>query len=307
MRQRRAPLEISSSPLLDTRLYLEGHTFDMSKPRRSGPPTTRRKQCHDTGLPAPLFDQCRLLSAGSSCTPETPVLGALGPGGCAMKVFDATPGATRTAEPTDAGSSWYRRPGILIAAAALVAGAGIVVSGPREPGTAPGGATGTSTLWSASYSLIATDIWEPPPAPPAPPPPAAAPPPPEPAAAEPPAPAPRRAATPTWDPPEVVVPPPPPPPPPPQLVLRYDEPITAAFVSIANNANQSAVGCVLRSVAVAGVAAGINYNAEHAFTVTGSEEARIPQGSSEGPATGSTFHVTVTCDNGLSTSVDKVY
>jgi len=133
-----------------------------------------------------------------------------------MKVFDATPGATRTAEPTDAGSSWYRRPGILIAAAALVAGAGIVVSGPREPGT-------------------------------------------------------------------------------------------AAFVSIANNANQSAVGCVLRSVAVAGVAAGINYNAEHAFTVTGSEEARIPQGSSEGPATGSTFHVTVTCDNGLSTSVDKVY
>ena len=122
-----------------------------------------------------------------------------------------------------------------------------------------------------------------------------------------PAPAPRRAATPAWEPPEVVVPPPPPPPPPPQLVLRYDEPITAAFVSIANNANQSAVGCVLRSVAVAGVAAGINYNAEHAFTVTGSEEARIPQGSSEGPATGSTFHVTVTCDNGLSTSVDKVY
>jgi hypothetical protein len=105
----------------------------------------------------------------------------------------------------------------------------------------------------------------------------------------------------------VVAPPPPPPPPPPQLVLRYDDPITAAFVSIANNANQAAVGCVLRSVAVAGVAAGINYNAEHAFTITGSEEARIPQGSSEGPATGSTFHVTVTCDNGLSTSVDKVY
>ena len=134
-----------------------------------GPPTTRRKRCHDTGLPAPLFDQCRLLSAGSSCTPETPVLGALGPGGCAMKVFDATPGATRTAEPTDAGSPWYRRPGILIAAAALVAGVGIVVSGPREPGTAPGGTTGTSTPWSASYSLIATDIWEPPPPPPPPP------------------------------------------------------------------------------------------------------------------------------------------
>ena len=237
----------------------------MSKPRRSGPPTTRRKQCHDTGLPAPLFDQCRLLSAGSSCIPETPVLGALGPGGCAMKVFDATPGATRTAEPTDAGSSWYRRPGILIAAAALVAGAGIVVSGPSEPGTAPGGATGTSTLWSASYSLIATDIWEPPPAPPAPPPPAAAPPPPEPAAAEP-APAPRRAATPTWDPPEVVVPPPPPPPPPPRAGVEVRRPVDAAFVSIANNANQPAVGCVLRSVAVAGVAAGINYNAGHAIS-----------------------------------------
>ena len=257
VRQRRAPLEISSSPLLDTRLYLEGHTFDMSKPRRSGPPTTRRKQCHDTGLPAPLFDQCRLLSAGSSCTPETPVLGALGPGGCAMKVFDATPGATRTAEPTDAGSPWYRRPGILIAAAALVAGAGIVVSGPREPGTAPGGTTGTSTPWSASYSLIATDIWEPPPAPPAPPPPAAAPPPPEPAAAEPPAPAPRRAATPTWDPPEVVCrllrrllrhr----------ELVLRYDDPVTA-FVSITNN-DKPAVGCMYRSVAVAGPAAVVNY------------------------------------------------
>ena len=295
VRQRRAPLEISSSPLLDTRLYLEGHTFDMSKPRRSGPPTTRRKQCHDTGLPAPLFDQCRLLSAGSSCTPETPVLGALGPGGCAMKVFDATPGATRTAEPTDAGSPWYRRPGILIAAAALVAGVGIVVSGPSEPGTAPGGATGTSTLWSASYSLIATDIWEPPPAPPAPPPPPAAPPP----RRNPP----RRhpaVGTPTWDPPEVV-PPPPPPPPPPELVLRYDDPLTAAFVSIANNANKPAVGCTYRSVATAGPAALVNYYVPDInFTVTGSEETRIRTG--EGPATGSTFHITVTCDNGLSTS-----
>ena len=299
MRQRRAPLEISSSPLLDTRLYLEGHTFDMSKPRRSGPPTTRRKQCHDTGLPAPLFDQCRLLSAGSSCIPETPVLGALGPGGCAMKVFDATPGATRTAEPTDAGSSWYRRPGILIAAAALVAGAGIVVSGPREPGTAPGGATGTSTLWSASYSLIATDIWEPPPAPPAPPPPAAAPPLPEPAAAEP-APAPRRAATPTWDPPEVVVPPPPPP----ELAIRYDDPLTA-FVSIANN-DKPAVGCTYRSVATAGPGALVNYYVPDVnFTVTGSGETRVRTG--EGPATGTTWHITVTCDNGLSTSRDVLY
>ena len=46
---------------------------------------------------------------------------------------------------------------------------------------------------------------------------------------------PSRAATPAWEPPEVVPPPPPPPPPPPQLVLRYDDPMTAAFVSIANN------------------------------------------------------------------------
>ena len=53
---------------------------------------------------------------------------------------------------------------------------------------------------------------------------------------------------------------PPPPPPPPELVLRYDDPLTAAFVSITNNANQPAVGCVYRSVAVAGIATGINYN-----------------------------------------------
>ena len=85
---------------------------------------------------------------------------------------------------------WYRRSGIRIAAAfaALIAGVGIIVAGPGEPGTAPGGTTGTSSPWSASFSLIATDIWEPPPAPP----PAAPPPPPE----EPPAPAPRRVAPP---------------------------------------------------------------------------------------------------------------
>ena len=91
---------------------------------------------------------------------------------------------TRTAERTDAASPWYRRPGILIAAAALIAEVGIVVSGAGEPGTAPDGTTGTSTPWSASFSLIATG-WiptpEPPPAaPPPPPPPAAAPPPPDP-------------------------------------------------------------------------------------------------------------------------------
>ncbi|HZE17298.1 MAG TPA: AIM24 family protein [Mycobacterium sp.] len=34
---------------------------------------------HDTGLPAPLFDQCRLLSAGSSRGMGNPRLGGFGP------------------------------------------------------------------------------------------------------------------------------------------------------------------------------------------------------------------------------------
>jgi hypothetical protein len=59
-----------------------------------------------------------------------------------------------------------------------------------------------------------------------------------------------------------------------------------------------------RSVAVAGTAAMVNYTRDYPFTVTGSEETRIDP---NGPATGSTFHVTVTCDNGLTTSVDKIY
>ena len=95
---------------------------------------------------------------------------------------------TRTAERKDPTSRWYRRPGILIAAAALIAEVGIVVSGAGEPDTAPDGTTRMSTPWSASFSLIATG-WIPTPEPP--PPPAAAPPPPEPPAAEPAAPAPR--------------------------------------------------------------------------------------------------------------------
>jgi len=90
-------------------------------------------------------------------------------------------------------------------------------------------------------------------------------------------------------------------------MVRYDDPITAAFVSIINNANNAPVGCTLQSVAVAGIATAVGPLPSHSFTVTGSEEARIPQGSSEGPASGSTFHITVTCDNGLSASVDKVY
>ena len=216
-----------------------------------------------------------------------------------MKVFTSSRhdelGSGQTLPPPP----WYRRPGILIAAAALIAEVGIVVSGAGEPGTAPDGTTGTSTPWSASFSLIATDFWEPPPEPPP-----AAPPPAAPPAWEPPAPAPRRAAPPAWEPPQAVLPPPPPPPPPPpELVLRQDDPLTV-FVSITNNANKPAVGCMERSVAVAGTAAMVNYTREYPFTVTGSAETRIDP---NGPATGSTFHVTVTCDNGLSAIWDGIY
>jgi hypothetical protein len=200
---------------------------------------------------------------------------------------------TRTSEFADADSPSYRRPGILIAAAALIAGVGIVMSG---PGTAPGGTTGTSTPRSASFLLVSTDILDPLPAPPPPAPPAPAPP-----APEPPAVVYRPAPTQEW------VPPPPPPPPPPQLVMRLDNPITAAFVSITNNA-QPAVGCVMRTVPLAGTAAMVNFSKpDDNFTVTGSEESRIPAGSSIGPATGSSFRLTVTCDNGLSTSMDATY
>ena len=205
---------------------------------------------------------------------------------------------------------WYRRRGILIAAAftALIAEVGITVSGPGDPGTAPGG-TATSTPWSASFSLIATGFWttdataspaaEPPPAEP----PAAESPAAEPPAAAPPPVAPRTA------PPHPAAPPTaaPPPPPPSELVIRHDDPLTANFVSITNNANKPTVGCVFRAVAVAGPAAAVHYDHSVNFTVTGSGETRIPAGHSVGPATGSTFHDTVTCDNGLSTSQDVIY
>lgn len=82
------------------------------------------------------------------------------------------------------------------------------------------------------------------------------------------------------------------------------EPLTA-IVAITNNANKPAVGCLYRSVAVAGQATMIRYDHSVNFTVTGSAETRVRVG--DGPATRSTFHVTVTCDNGLSTSQDVVY
>ena len=84
----------------------------------------------------------------------------------------------------------------------------------------------------------------------------------------------------------------------------------AYFVSITNNANKPAVGCVLRTVAVAGEATIIHFEHSYDVTVTGSAETRIDYVGAGGfgrPATGSTFHVTVTCDNGLSTSQDHIY
>jgi hypothetical protein len=172
------------------------------------------------------------------------------------------------------------------------------MSGSEEPGTAPGGTTGTSTPWSSRFSLIATGWWTPDStAPPAAEPPAAAQehPPAAPQVAAPQVAAPHRAA-----PPAAV----PPPPPPPELKLRQDHSFAAAFVSITNNADKPAVGCVYRSVAVAGRATAIHWNDSINFTVTGSQETQIKY---RGPATGSTFHDTVTCDNGLSTSMDNVW
>ena len=183
---------------------------------------------------------------------------------------------------------WYRRPGILAAAAiaALIAEVGIFASGPGEPGT--GGTTGTGTPWSASFSLIATDYSTPDPTAPT---------------------AARRTDAPPPAAPPAAVPPSaaPPPPPPPELNLWYGDPRPngiPAFVSITNNADKPAVGCVYTAVAVAGLGTRVNYTATANFTVIGSAETRIDR---PGPATGTTWHVTVTCDNGLSTSQDHTY
>jgi hypothetical protein len=181
----------------------------------------------------------------------------------------------------------YRRSGIRTAAAlaALIAGVGTVVSEPGEPG----GAAGASTSRSANFSLIATG--EPTPDPfgptaekiPTGAPPAAAP-----AAAAPPAAAP---------PPQL----------PSELRVRYGDARPngiPAFVSITNNAGKPGVGCSYAAVAVAGLGTAVNYNSTVHFSVNGAEETRLDR---PGPATGTTWHVTVTCDNGLSTSLDHVY
>jgi hypothetical protein len=85
-------------------------------------------------------------------------------------------------------------------------------------------------------------------------------------------------------------------PPPSELKLEYGNPYFGgipAFVSITNNDNKPPVGCLYRD--------GIN---SINFTVTGSAPTQI---NIPGIPTGTTFHVTVTCDNGLSSSQDKVF
>lgn len=75
-------------------------------------------------------------------------------------------------------------------------------------------------------------------------------------------------------------------------------------MSITHNENKPVVNCVFTTVAVAGPANAIGYSQVNNFTVTGSEATPIP---AQGPTTGSTFHDTVTCDNGLSASHDGIY
>jgi len=197
--------------------------------------------------------------------------------------LDTTPSAGRELGPGQPlpPSPWYRRRGILITAAfaALIAQVGITVSGRGDSGIAPGGLPMAST---PSLSLIATESGIPDPT--------------APVAAEHKQPLP--AAPRTAVPPSAVAPPAPS-----ELVFRH-EPLTAV-VSITNNADKRAVGCVYKSVAVGGQATMIHYDHSVNFTVTGSAETRVHVG--DGPATRSTFHVTVTCDNGLSTSQDVIY
>jgi hypothetical protein len=200
-------------------------------------------------------------------------------------------------------SSWYRRPGVFVASAAIATGVSIAVLGPSDRDPAKIDAATPHPTFSMRYILVTADPWAPDPAPP----PAAAPPAPvAPPVYDPPA---TREYVPAYDPPatrEYV--PPPPPPPPPQVTLRFDDPITSAFVSMANVPDGSPVGCRLTMIPLAGIAASVAYRVpDNEFTLVGSQEARLPAGRSLGPATGSTWRNTVTCDNGTSTSLDVVY
>src|SRR5690348_6891223 len=141
-------------------------------------------------------------------------------------------------------SSWYRRPGVFVASAAIAAGAGIAILGPSDGDTVNFDAGSPHPTLSMAYILVTADPWAPDPTVAAPPPAAPAP------------------AAPAYDPPATreyvpayVPPPPPPPPPPPQLSLRLDNPITAAFVSLSNVPPGSSVGCRMNTVALSGTAA----------------------------------------------------
>jgi len=198
-------------------------------------------------------------------------------------------------------SSWYRRPGVFVASATIAAGVSIAMLGPSDQDPAKIDAASPRATKSLEYILVTTDPWapdpEPPPAPAAPPPPAA-PPTYDPPAYNPPA---TREYVPQY------VPPPPPPAPPPQVSLRVDNPITAVFVSMANVPPGSTVGCQLADVALSGAAAAIGWRKDEGFTLVGTQETIIPAGPANGPATGSNFRLTVTCDNGTSSSLDVVY
>jgi hypothetical protein len=176
-----------------------------------------------------------------------------------------------------------RRRGILAAAAlaALAAGVGITVSAPAEPG----GKAATSTPSSANFSLVATDEFTPDPN-------------------GPPAPIPAPAPAPQAAPPAQAAPPPPPPS---ELLFHFGAGRPdgiPGFASITNNAGKPPVGCMYHAVATAGTAAAVGYTSNIPLTVTGSAETRIDL---PGPQTGSTWNVTVTCDNGLSTTLGEVY
>jgi hypothetical protein len=209
-----------------------------------------------------------------------------------MNVFTSYSGRDGATAPSPVGDPqrvplWHRRRGVLAAAAlaALTAGVGITMSAPEEPGTAPYGKAATGTLWSASFSLVATDDFTPDPnGPPAP--------------IQSPASAPQAGPAPQAA---------PPPPPPSELLFHFGAGRPdgiPGFASITNNAGKPPVGCMYHAVAVAGTAAAVGYTSNVPLTVTGSAETRIDL---PGPQTGSSWQVTVTCDNGLSTNTNVVY
>jgi hypothetical protein len=84
-----------------------------------------------------------------------------------------------------------------------------------------------------------------------------------------------------------------------EITLRYETltfpfPGITAFVGITNNENKPPAGCTYSD----------GVTPLRPFTVTGSAESRI---DIAGLPTGTVFHVTVTCDNGLTHSEDKTF